>query len=56
HGQAIGRGPDNANLPPVVDGAKQNLESIGKGKDYFKGKVLTADSSYHSVTNIAKCN
>ena len=56
HGQAIGRGPDNANLPPVVDGAKQNFESIGKGKDYFKGKVLTADSSYHSVTNIAKCN
>ena len=56
HGQAIGRGPDNANLPPVIDAAKQNLESIGKGKDYFKGKVLTADSSYHSVTNIAKCN
>ena len=56
HGQAIGKGLDNANLPPVVDGAKQNLESIGKGKDYFKGKVLTADSSYHSVTNIAKCN
>jgi transposase len=56
HGQAIGRGPDNANLSPVVDGAKQNLENIGKGADYFKGKVLTADSSYHSVTNIAKCN
>jgi transposase len=56
HGQAIGRGPDNANLPPVIDGAKENLSSIGKGKDYFKGKILTADSSYHSVTNIAKCN
>jgi len=56
HGQAIGRGPDNANLPPVLDGAKKNLERIGKGKDYFKGKILTADSSYHSVTNIAKCN
>ena len=56
HGEAIGKGLDNANLPPVIDGAKQNFESIGKGKDYFKGKVLTADSSYHSVTNIAKCN
>jgi hypothetical protein len=56
HGEAIGKGLDNANLPPVVDGAKENLKSIGKGKDYFKGKVLTADSSYHSVTNIAKCN
>jgi transposase len=56
HGEAIGKGLDNANLPPVVDGAKQNFESIGKGKGYFKGKVLTADSSYHSVTNIAKCS
>jgi transposase len=56
HGQAIGRGADNANLPPVIDGAKKNLKRIGKGKDYFTGKLLTADSSYHSVTNIAKCN
>ena len=55
HGQAIGRGLDNANLPPVIDGAKKNVERIGKRKDYFEGKVLTADSSYHSVTNIAKC-
>jgi transposase len=56
HGEAIGKGLDNDNLPPVVDGAKQNLESIGKGKDYFEGKIVTADSSYHSVTNINKCN
>ncbi len=56
HGEAIGKGLDNSNLPPIIDGAKQNCKSIGKGKDYFKGKLLTADSSYHSVTNIAKCN
>src|SRR5210317_407296 len=56
HGEAIGKGLDNDNLPPVVDGAKKNLESIGKSKDYFEGKILTADSSYHSVTNINKCN
>jgi transposase len=56
HGQAIGKGLDNANLPPVINGAKNNFASIGKGADYFKGKVLTADSSYHSVTNITKCN
>jgi transposase len=56
HGEAIGKGLDNDNLPPVVDGAKENLESIGKGKDYFEGKIVTADSSYHSVTNINKCN
>jgi transposase len=56
HGEAIGKGLDNDNLPPVVDGAKKNLERIGKSKDYFKGKILTADSSYHSVTNLTKCN
>ena len=56
HGEAIGKGLDNDNLPPVVDGAKENLESIGKRKDYFEGKIITADSSYHSVTNINKCN
>jgi len=56
HGEAIGKGLDNDNLPPVVDGAKENFESIGKGKHHFKGKILTADSSYHSVTNINKCN
>jgi transposase len=56
HGEAVGKGLDNDNLPPVIDGAKQNLESIGKSKDYFEGKIVTADSSYHSVTNINKCN
>jgi hypothetical protein len=56
HGEAIGKGPDNDNLPPVVDGAKQNLQSIGKPRDYFEGKILTADSSYHSITNLDKCN
>jgi transposase len=56
HGEAVGKGLDNDNLPPVVDGAKKNLESIGKGCDYFEGKILTADSSYHSVTNLNKCN
>jgi transposase len=56
HGEAIGKGLDNDNIPPVVDGAKENLESIGKRKDYFEDKILTADSSYHSVTNINKCN
>ena len=55
HGEALGRGPDNENLSPVVDGAKENLESIGKSPEYFKDKILTADSSYHSIPNLNKC-
>jgi len=56
HGEALGRGPDNENLSPVVDGAKENLQSIGKAQDYFEDKILTADSSYHSIPNLNKCN
>ena len=55
HGEALGRGPDNENLSPVVDGAKENLQSIGKPPEYFKDKILTADSSYHSIPNLNKC-
>ena len=55
HGEALGRGPDNENLPPVLDGAKENLEGIGKPPDYFEDKILTADSSYHSIPNLNKC-
>jgi transposase len=56
HGEALGRGPDNENLSPVVDGAKENLESIGEDSDYFEDKILTADSSYHSIPNLNKCS
>ena len=55
HGEALGRGPDNENLPPAVDGAKENLQSIGNPPDYFEDKILTADSSYHSIPNLNKC-
>jgi hypothetical protein len=54
--EAIVKGLDNDNLPPVVDGAKGNLQSIGKSHDFFEGKILMADSSYHSITNLNKYN
>jgi hypothetical protein len=56
HGEAIGKGQDNQNLPPVIDAAKKNLQQIGKSPDYFEGKILTADSNYHSIPNLNKCN
>jgi IS5 family transposase len=40
----------------MVEGAKQNMKAIGYGEDYFKGKTLTADTNYHSRTNIQKCD
>ena len=57
HGGAFGSGEDEHYLvEPMVDGAKENMEAIGKGQDYFEGKTLTADSNYHSPTNLEKCD
>ena len=54
HGEAIGNAQDADNIPPMIDGAKKNLQKVGKSKNYFEGKVLTADSNYHSTNNIQK--
>jgi transposase len=46
---------DHENLKPMLDGAKKNLVSIGKGPDYFEGKEFTADSNYHSLNSLKVC-
>jgi transposase len=56
HAQAFGSGQDAKHLEPMVDGAKANMEKIGQSADYFKGKILTADASYHNQGNIKKCH
>ncbi|MFC1890140.1 IS1182 family transposase [Thermodesulfobacteriota bacterium] len=55
HGDASGKGSDGSHVPPMIDGAKENLQQIGHPEDYFAGKILTADSDYHSHENLAKC-
>jgi transposase len=55
HGEAFGSGQDYNHLEPMVEGAKGNLEKIGQGDDYFKGKTFTADSNYHNQSNLKKC-
>ncbi len=56
HAEAFGNAEDSSLIPPMVDGARQNMRAIGHCEDYFEGKVLTADSNYHSPTNIGKCD
>lgn len=46
---------DHDNLQPMLAGAKQNLQSIGKDKTYFAQKQLTADSNYHSLASLTVC-
>ncbi|MEJ2545100.1 MAG: IS1182 family transposase [Calditrichaceae bacterium] len=55
HAEAMGNGQDSDNLEPMLKGTKENLKAIGKGDDALKGKILTADSNYHSNKNIEKC-
>jgi transposase len=56
HGEAFGDGQDHYHVPPMLDGAKENMEAVGQSEDYFEGKILTADSLYHSPTNLKKCD
>jgi transposase len=55
HAEAFGSGDDSDLIPPMLDGAKENMQAIGESEDYFAGKIFTADSNYHSPTNLKKC-
>ena len=46
---------DHENLAPMLDGAKKNIQSIGKKPTYFEGKEFTADSNYHSFNSLTVC-
>jgi transposase/IS5 family transposase len=54
-GEAFGWGQDHYHLEPVVTGAQENMKAIGKGDEYFKDAILTADTAYHSTESIKKC-
>ena len=56
HGEVFGEAQDHHLIPPILDGAKQNMEVIGQSEDYFSGKTFTADSNYHDPTNLKKCD
>ena len=55
HAEAFGTGQDHDLVPPMMDGAKENVKEIGLPEDYFKEAMFTADSGYHSKVNIQKC-
>jgi len=56
HAEAFGHSQDYSHGPPMLDGAMHNLRVLGHGEDYFAGKILTADSNYHSTINIRTCD
>jgi len=55
HAEAFGEGQDQHHIPPVLDGAKENLQAMGHSEEYFKKQLLVADSNYHTPENLNKC-
>ena len=54
--EAMGNGQDHDNLKPMLEGGQKNMQTIGKGEDYFKDKELSADCNYHNKDNLAICD
>jgi Transposase DDE domain len=55
HAEVFGRGQDHAHGTATLEGARENLQSLSHGDEYFAEKVFTADTNYHSETNLRKC-
>jgi transposase/IS5 family transposase len=55
YGEAFGHGQDHGHVPPMLEGTLANLQSIGYGAECLTGKILTADSNYHTLVNLRKC-
>ena len=57
HAEVFGTGQDADLVPPMIDGVKENMEKNGheEADEYFKGKIFTADSAYHSKGNLQEC-
>jgi transposase len=55
HAEAFGRGQDHGHVRPMLEGAKESTKAIGLGEEYFVGKILSADSNYHSDENLQTC-
>jgi transposase len=55
YAETFGEAQDQHHIPPMLDGAKENMEAIGQGGDYFEDKILVADVNYHGPANLNKC-
>jgi len=55
HAESFGTVSDHEHVAPIMAGAKENMEAIGCDEDYFAGAILTADTNYHSQSNLKSC-
>ena len=50
--EATGVAQDFQQLVEVLPAAQQTAAAAGLGEDYYRGKILSADSNYHSERNL----
>jgi len=55
HAEAFGTVSDHEHVGPMMDGTKENMQAIGHDEDYFAGAIFTADTNYHSQSNLKTC-
>ena len=55
HAEAFGSGQDYGHVAPMLGGANANAQAVGLPENYFTGKLLSADSNYHSEENLKTC-
>jgi transposase len=52
YGEAFGSGQEYELLSPVIQGAKENLQAIGKKETALKGKTVIADTGFSCEKNL----
>jgi transposase len=55
HAETFGTVSDHEHVEPMMAGAKENMQAIGHDEDYFNGAIFTADTNYHSQSNLKTC-
>ena len=56
HAEAFGQGHEHDLLEPMIDGTRQNFQTIGKEENIFATTKLSADSGFHSGKNMEMLN
>lgn len=52
HAEAFGQGPEKDLLKPMIEGARENYQSIGGKEDIFKKAKFIADTGFYTKTNL----
>jgi hypothetical protein len=55
HAEAFSTVSDHEHIEPIMAGAKENMQAIGHDEDYISRAIFTADTNYHSESNLQTC-